>query len=230
MKVGIVGLPNAGKSTLFSALTRARTEISPQLFMTLDPLVRRMRVGHGKDVLLVDTVGFIQKLPHALVAAFRATLEEVVEADLLLHVMDASAEDFDEREAAVDAVLREIGAADRPRIAVLNKADKVAAMRLVALQSADTPFPEPLTYTLPAELQEQVVFGSTLLVPLGSRELIGAAVGFPEEAPPDLTLRPIRALLDPAPAFDERLYRVAVWMAGRYRCSLGEALHREHLV
>jgi len=134
--VALVGYTNAGKSTLFSALTRARTEISPQLFMTLDPLVRRMRVGHGKDVLLVDTVGFIQKLPHALVAAFRATLEEVVEADLLLHVMDASAEDFDEREAAVDAVLREIGAADRPRIAVLNKADKVAATRLVALQSA----------------------------------------------------------------------------------------------
>src|SRR5262249_28552891 len=84
----------------------------------------------------VDTVGFIQKLPHALVAAFRATLEEVVEADLLLHVMDASAEDFEEREAAVDAVLREIGAAERPRIAVLNKADKVVATRLSALQSA----------------------------------------------------------------------------------------------
>src|SRR5438128_947608 len=97
---------------------------------------------------------------------------------------------------------------------------------LVALQSADAPFPEPLTYTLPEGLRGQVGFGSTLLVPLGGRELIGAAVGFPEEAPADLTLRPVLALLDPAPAFDERLYRVAVWMAGRYRCSLGEALQR----
>jgi GTPase len=134
--VALVGYTNAGKSTLFSALTQAPTAISDQLFMTLDPLVRRMRIGPGKHVLLVDTVGFIQKLPHALVAAFRATLEEVVEADLLLHVMDASAEDFEEREAAVDAVLREIGAAERPRIAVLNKADKVAPTRLSALQPA----------------------------------------------------------------------------------------------
>src|SRR5262249_8902363 len=134
--VALVGYTNAGKSTLFSALTQAPTEISDQLFMTLDPLVRRMRVGPAKHVLLVDTVGFIQKLPHALVAAFRATLEEVAEADLLLHVMDASAEDFEEREAAVDAVLREIGAGGRPRIAVLNKADKVAAPRLAGLQSS----------------------------------------------------------------------------------------------
>ena len=79
--------------------------------MTLDPLVRRARLGGGQDVLLVDTVGFIQKLPHQLVAAFRATLEEVTEADLLLHVMDASADDLDEREAAVNDVLQEIGAA-----------------------------------------------------------------------------------------------------------------------
>jgi GTP-binding protein HflX len=78
--VALVGYTNAGKSTLFSALTRERTEISDQLFMTLDPLVRKIRVGAGRDVLVVDTVGFIQKLPHALVAAFRATLEEVVEA------------------------------------------------------------------------------------------------------------------------------------------------------
>ena len=102
--VALVGYTNAGKSTLFRALTGADTAVSDQLFMTLDPLIRKMRVGGGGEVLLVDTVGFIQKLPHALVAAFRATLEEVVEADLLLHVMDASADDVDQREEAVEAV------------------------------------------------------------------------------------------------------------------------------
>jgi GTP-binding protein HflX len=134
--VALVGYTNAGKSTLFSALTRERTEISDQLFMTLDPLVRKIRVGAGRDVLVVDTVGFIQKLPHALVAAFRATLEEVVEADLLLHVMDASAEDVEDRESAVNAVLKEIGAADRPSVAVLNKSDKIAPERARSLQAA----------------------------------------------------------------------------------------------
>jgi GTP-binding protein HflX len=134
--VALVGYTNAGKSTLFSALTRERTEISDQLFMTLDPLVRKIRVGAGRDVLVVDTVGFIQKLPHALVVAFRATLEEVVEADLLLHVMDASAEDVEDRESAVNSVLKEIGAADRPSVAVLNKSDKVASERARSLQAA----------------------------------------------------------------------------------------------
>lgn len=124
--VALVGYTNAGKSTLFSALTRASTQVSEQLFMTLDPLVRRASLRAGLDVLLVDTVGFIQKLPHGLVAAFRATLEEVVEADLLLHVMDASAPDLEARETAVDTVLEEIGAAEKPpRIAVLNKCDRL---------------------------------------------------------------------------------------------------------
>jgi GTP-binding protein HflX len=134
--VALVGYTNAGKSTLFRALTGADTAVSDQLFMTLDPLIRKMRAGSSRDVLLVDTVGFIQKLPHALVAAFRATLEEVVEADLLLHVMDASADDVEQREEAVEAVLKEIGAAERPRIPVLNKADRIAASRARALQEA----------------------------------------------------------------------------------------------
>ena len=121
--VAFVGYTNAGKSTLFSALTGAKTPASDQLFMTLDPLVRRARLGPARDVLLVDTVGFIQKLPHGLVDAFRATLEEVAEADLLLHVADASAEDLEEREDAVVKVLREIGAGDKPTLLVLNKAD-----------------------------------------------------------------------------------------------------------
>jgi GTP-binding protein HflX len=94
--------------------------------MTLDPLIRRVRLGPGRDLLLADTVGFIQKLPHSVVAAFRATLEEVTQAELLLHVMDASAEDLEAREAAVEGVLREIGAGDRPCIPVLNKSDRLS--------------------------------------------------------------------------------------------------------
>jgi GTP-binding protein HflX len=132
--VAMVGYTNAGKSTLFNALTEAGTPAADALFMTLDPLVRRARLGPGSEVLLVDTVGFIQKLPHGLVAAFRATLEEVVEADLLIHVIDASAEDLEAREDAVHAVLEEIGAASRPVLEVLNKIDRVEEPRRRALQ------------------------------------------------------------------------------------------------
>jgi GTPase len=127
--VALVGYTSAGKSTLFNALTRAQAEVSDQLFMTLDPLVRRARLGSAREVLLVDTVGFIHKLPHGLVAAFRATLEEMVEADLLLHVMDGSAPDLDQRESAVLGVLHEIGAEGRPRIDAINKADLLPAAR-----------------------------------------------------------------------------------------------------
>ncbi len=129
----LVGYTNAGKSTLFNALTQGSAVVSDQLFMTLDPLVRKVRLGPGRDMLLVDTVGFIQKLPHSLVAAFRATLEEVTEADLLLHVVDASTPGVEEREAAVESVLREIGAGDRPSLLVLNKADRTPPERLRAL-------------------------------------------------------------------------------------------------
>ncbi len=131
----LVGYTNAGKSTLFNALTQAQAQVADRLFMTLDPLVRRARLGPGRDVLLVDTVGFIQKLPHQLVAAFRATLEEVVEADLLLHVSDAAAEDRGQREGAVREVLREIGAAERPTLMVLNKRDLLDPERAAALFS-----------------------------------------------------------------------------------------------
>jgi GTPase len=134
--VALVGYTNAGKSTLFNALTHGAAVVSDHLFMTLDPLVRKVRLGPGRELLLVDTVGFIQKLPHALVAAFRATLEEVKEADLLFHVVDASAEGVGERESAVEGVLAEIGAADRPRVLVLNKADRTARERLGALAEA----------------------------------------------------------------------------------------------
>ena len=132
----LVGYTNAGKSTLFNALTRGDAVVSEQLFMTLDPLVRRVRPGGSRHLLLADTVGFIQKLPHQLVAAFRATLEELVEADLLLHVIDASAEDVEERERAVEKVLEEIGAARHPRIVVLNKSDLTPPSRAAALLEA----------------------------------------------------------------------------------------------
>jgi GTP-binding protein HflX len=134
--VALVGYTNAGKSTLFNALSRGGAVVSDQLFMTLDPLVRRVTLGGGREVLIVDTVGFIQKLPHALVAAFRATLEEVVEADLLLNVVDASVPEPGEREAAVESVLREIGAGDRPGILVLNKVDRLPRARAEALRRA----------------------------------------------------------------------------------------------
>lgn len=121
--VALVGYTNAGKSTLFNALTGASARADDRLFMTLDPLCRRLAVEGGAELLLVDTVGFIRKLPHGLVAAFRATLEEVVQADLLLHVVDGAAEDFEAQSTAVRQVLAEIGAQAVPQLLVFNKRD-----------------------------------------------------------------------------------------------------------
>lgn len=121
--VALVGYTNAGKTTLFNLLTKGDAHVSDALFVTLDPLVRRVSLPDQRDVLLSDTVGFIDRLPHSLVAAFRATLEEVKDADLLLHVIDAAAPDRDRRMAAVLDVLREVGADTVPRIDVYNKTD-----------------------------------------------------------------------------------------------------------
>ncbi len=134
--VALVGYTNAGKSTLFNALTRAQAAVSNLVFMTLDPLVRRARLGEGRNLLLVDTVGFIQSLPHSLVAAFHATLEEVVEADLLLHVAEATAEERDRRLAAVETVLEEIHADRRQRLLVFNKCDRLAPAERASLRHA----------------------------------------------------------------------------------------------
>ncbi|MEX2107304.1 MAG: GTPase HflX [Solirubrobacterales bacterium] len=123
-RVALAGYTNAGKSTLLNALTGAEVGVGDRLFHTLDPTTRRFELG-GRDYLLTDTVGFIEKLPHQLVEAFKATLEETVLADLILHVVDAG-EPEERRLAdmqAVDEVLEEIGAADKPRLLVLNKAD-----------------------------------------------------------------------------------------------------------
>jgi GTP-binding protein HflX len=121
--VSLVGYTNAGKSTLFNALTGAGTYAADQLFATLDTLTRRVRLAEGAEIVLSDTVGFVRDLPHQLVEAFRATLDETAQADLLLHVVDASAPDRDEQIEQVERVLREIGADEVPTIVVLNKID-----------------------------------------------------------------------------------------------------------
>jgi GTP-binding protein HflX len=123
--VALVGYTNAGKTTLFNVLTRAQAEVSDALFVTLDPLVRQVRLPDSRELLVSDTVGFIDRLPHALVAAFRATLEEVAEADLILHVIDASVPDRERRRAAVHQVLEEVGATDVTAIDVYNKCDAI---------------------------------------------------------------------------------------------------------
>ncbi len=124
--VALVGYTNAGKSTLLNTLSGADVYIADQLFATLDPTTRRVNLPGGTVVLLTDTVGFIQKLPTDLIAAFRATLEEVIEADLLLHIIDASHPNALDQARAVYATLKEIKAADVPVINVLNKIDRLA--------------------------------------------------------------------------------------------------------
>jgi GTP-binding protein HflX len=121
----IVGYTNAGKSTLLNALTGSKVLAEDKLFATLDPTTRRLKLPTKQNVLLTDTVGFIKKLPHGLVEAFKATLEEVVQADLLLHVVDISHPQAEEQIDAVNTVLMEIGAAEKPVLMVFNKMDQV---------------------------------------------------------------------------------------------------------
>jgi GTP-binding protein HflX len=121
--VALVGYTNAGKTTLFNALTGDAATASNALFVTLDPLVRKVRLPDRRELLVSDTVGFIDRLPHSLVAAFRATLEEVASADLLLHVIDGSSPDRDRHVAAVRDVLAEVGAQGVPTLDVFNKCD-----------------------------------------------------------------------------------------------------------
>ena len=135
--VALVGYTNAGKTTLFNALTGADAEASDALFVTLDPLVRQVRLPDNRELLVSDTVGFIDRLPHALVAAFRATLEEVADADLVLHVIDAATPDRDRRISAVQQVLDEVGAAEVPRLEIYNKCDGLTADERRRLQDAD---------------------------------------------------------------------------------------------
>jgi GTP-binding protein HflX len=134
-RVSLVGYTNAGKSSILRGLSGARDVfVEDRLFATLDPLTREVELGENQRLLLTDTVGFIRKLPHNLVASFRATLQEVAEADLLLHVIDASHPTWEEQRIVVDQVLAEIGARERPVLHVFNKIDRLSPEQVVAMQ------------------------------------------------------------------------------------------------
>jgi GTP-binding protein HflX len=138
LKVALVGYTNAGKSTLLNALTHSQVRAEDKLFATLDPSVRSLDPNCHPPIVAIDTVGFISRLPHSLVASFRSTLEELHEADLLLHVVDGSAPNAREQLETTENVIRELGAEEKPRITVLNKADQVSGpaernrMRLIS--------------------------------------------------------------------------------------------------
>ena len=134
----LVGYTSAGKSTLLNLLADAHLEAHAKLFATLDPTTRRVDLGEGHAILLSDTVGFLRNLPHHLIAAFRATLEEVVEADFLIHVVDANHHYSEEQRQAVGGVLAEIGAQDKPMITVFNKSDLVKDQYELRRLVADT--------------------------------------------------------------------------------------------
>src|SRR5438552_4759836 len=123
--IAVVGYTNAGKSTLLNALSNAQVLAANVLFATLDPTTRQLQLPDGQEVLITDTVGFIQRLPTQLVAAFRATLEEIQEADVLLHVVDITHPNAEEQSQTVDALLKELEVADRPRVIALNKIDRL---------------------------------------------------------------------------------------------------------
>jgi len=137
--VTLVGYTNAGKSTLMNKLTHAGIYVADQLFATLDPTTRQLELPTGQSILLTDTVGFIQKLPTQLVAAFRATLEEITEADLLVHVVDASHENAMDQLHTVLETLKEIGAGEVPILTVFNKIDLLDKQTLTELQKVADP-------------------------------------------------------------------------------------------
>ena len=137
--VALIGYTNAGKSTLFRALTGADAYVADQLFATLDPTVRRLRLPHTPDLVVADTVGFVRELPHELVAAFRSTLMEAREADLLLHVVDAADPERDQRIEQVDTLIASIGAAEIPQLRVYNKIDRLGGAPELARGPAGQP-------------------------------------------------------------------------------------------
>lgn len=199
----IVGYTNAGKSTLLNQLTGADVVAKDILFATLDPTTRRLRLPTNQNILLTDTVGFIRKLPHGLVEAFKATLEEVVQADLLLHVVDTSHPQADEQIAAVNTVLNEIGAGDKPTLMVFNKVDR--------LNGGNSEFNGAVTLTRLRELYPNSVAISATMG-TGIEELL-AEIGS--------QIRPERELLElkiphEQPAVIARLHKVGQVLERRY--------------
>ncbi|MCH7575094.1 MAG: GTPase HflX [Candidatus Marinimicrobia bacterium] len=183
-RVVLVGYTNAGKSTLFNALTGATTLVEDQLFATLDTTTRKLSLNAGKPILISDTVGFIRKLPHHLVASFRATLAEVAEAHLVIRVLDASSPQIKEHDETTESVLQDLGAQSSPTITVLNKIDLVEDQQAMAhLKRA---FPDAVMVSAAKRLRlEQVDEAikaaksaqyrqAILTVASGNSELIGA--------------------------------------------------------
>src|SRR5256886_367714 len=139
--VALVGYTNAGKSTLLNRLSSSHSIAEDKLFATLDPMTRRVRLTGGQEILFTDTVGFVQRLPTTLVAAFRATLEEVAEADLLVHVVNAASPSMQRQVEAVEQTLEEIGAGERPIVIALNKSDVAPCDVSLQLDGASAQFP-----------------------------------------------------------------------------------------
>ena len=135
--VALVGYTNAGKSTLFNALTKADVLESARMFATLDPTLRHIQLPSKREIVLSDTVGFIRNLPHTLVSAFRATLEEVQRASLLLHVADVTSPAAGEQQVQVEAVLKELEVQDKPRLYVMNKVDLLSERKRESLRDSD---------------------------------------------------------------------------------------------
>lgn len=178
--VALVGYTNAGKSTLMNLLTRADIFVEDKLFATLDPTIRRLKLTNGQHILLADTVGFIEKLPHELVAAFRATLEEIKDANIVMHVVDVSDATYETRIKAVHQVLEEIGAHTIPRIIVYNKIDMlrpavkkrlVRSDDIVAISSKTGENMPRLLETVTKVLQKDMLF-ARVQIPYSSSRLV----------------------------------------------------------
>ena len=183
--VALVGYTNAGKSTLLNTLSGAQVFVEDSLFATLDPTIRRIALPGGRDALLVDTVGFIRNLPHQLVAAFHATLEEVIEADVLVHVIDASHQQMEDQIVAAQRVLAELECADKPTIFAFNKCDLVGDRDWLRERLAREPLGAAISavtgeglddlLVLVRERLEQALVPVELLIPFASQDLVSEA-------------------------------------------------------